>query len=109
MSVLIRIPTPLRRFTGGKAVVEAKGNTVSEILEDLDANHPGIRDRLYDQGSLLPLFSIYHNNKNIRVLNKAKGSYEIDMKNPVNDGDEISIIPPIAGGDIGLRKTSHWG
>ncbi len=98
MSILIRIPSPLRGFTNGLNTVEAEGNTVSEVLQDLNAKFPGIRDRLYDQKTQRPLINIYLNNEDIRVLNKTEGSYEIDLDTPVKNGDQLSLIPPIAGG-----------
>ncbi|UCF57200.1 MAG: MoaD/ThiS family protein [Deltaproteobacteria bacterium] len=102
MPILVRIPTPLRGLTNGQKTVEAEGRTVSEVLLDLDAKYPGIRDKLYDKKTLRLLFNIYLNNEDIRVLNRVEGRYEIDIKNPLRDGDQLSIIPPIAGG-IGRR------
>ncbi len=102
MSILIRIPSPLRGFTDGLKTVEAEGNTVSEVLQDLNAKFPGIQDRLFDQKTRRPLVNIYLNNEDIRILNKEKGRYETDANTPVKEGDQLSIIPPIAGG-IGWR------
>ena len=102
MSILIRIPSPLRGFTKGLKTVEAEGNTVSEVLQDLNAKFPGIQDRLYDQKTRRPLINIYLNNEDIRILNREKGRYETDTSTPVKKGDQLSIIPPIAGG-VGKR------
>jgi molybdopterin synthase sulfur carrier subunit len=99
MSISIRIPTPLRGLTNGQKTVEVEGKTVSEVLSDLDAKYPGVREMLYDKETLRPLFNLYLNDEDIRVLDKDEGRYEIDMNNPVKDGDQISIIPPIAGGN----------
>ena len=98
MPILVRIPAPLRGLTDGQATVEAEGKTVLEVLLDLDAKYPGIRDKLYDKSTLRPWFNIYLNNEDIQVLNREEGSYQIDINNPVKDGDQLSIIPPIAGG-----------
>jgi molybdopterin converting factor small subunit len=76
MSILIRIPSPLRGFTNGLKTVEAEGKTVSEVLQDLNTKFPGIHDRLYDQKTGRPLTNIYLNNEDIRILNKEKGRYE---------------------------------
>ncbi len=102
MSILIRIPSPLRGFTNGQKTVEAEGSTVSEVLQDLNDKFPGIQDRLYDEKTGRPLINIYLNNEDIRVLNREEGRYETDTNTPVKEGDQLSIIPPIAGG-IGWR------
>ena len=102
MPIFVRIPTPLRRLTSGQKTVEVVGNTVSEVLRDLDAKYPGIGEKLYDKETLRPLFNLYLNKEDIRFLKKVDGKYEVDMNNPVKDGDQLSIIPPIAGG-VGRR------
>jgi molybdopterin converting factor small subunit len=98
MSIIIRIPSPLRGFTNGLKTVEAEGKTVSEVPEDLKNKYPGIRERLYDRKTRRTLINIYLNHEDIRILNKEKGRYEIDPSMPVKEGDQLSIIPPIAGG-----------
>ena len=102
MPIFVRIPTPLRGLTSGQKTVEVVGKTVSEVLLDLDAKYPGIREKLYDKETLRPLFNLFLNDEDIRFLNRVDGKYEVDMNNPVKDGDQLSIIPPIAGG-IGRR------
>jgi molybdopterin synthase sulfur carrier subunit len=98
MPVLVRIPTPLRGITNDQKTVEAKGKTISEVLVDLETKYPGIREKLYDRETLRPFFNLFLNNEDIRVLNRDEGLYQIGINNPVKDGDQISIIPPIAGG-----------
>jgi molybdopterin synthase sulfur carrier subunit len=91
MPVLVRIPTPLRRHTGGTADVYAKGKDVGELIDDLDRQCPGLRDRLVDEtGELRRFINIYLNQEDVRFL-QGKESL-------VKDGDEVSIVPAIAGG-----------
>ena len=87
----VRIPTPLRPMTGGKSEVEIAGNTVSEIIDNLGSAHPGIKERVYDeQGEVRRFINIYVNEEDIRFLT--------GKDTPLKDGDEVSIIPAIAGG-----------
>jgi molybdopterin synthase sulfur carrier subunit len=89
--IKVRIPTPLRPMTGGKSEVELTGNTVSEIIENLGSAHPGIKERVYDeQGEIRRFINIYVNEEDIRFLT--------GKDTPLKDGDEVSIIPAIAGG-----------
>jgi sulfur-carrier protein len=89
--IKVRIPTPLRPMTGGKSEVEIPGNTVSEIIENLGSAHPGIKERLFDeQGEVRRFINIYVNEEDIRFLT--------GKETPLKDGDEVSIIPAIAGG-----------
>ena len=101
MSILVRIPSPLRRLTGGQSEVTADGATVSELLNTLEQRFPGIKERLYDEaGQLRRFVNIYINEEDIRFL-KGKDT-------PLKDGDEVSIIPAMAGGAEGKgdRVTS---
>ncbi len=98
MPVLIKIPTPLRSFTKGQRSVEAEGRTVSEVLQALESKFPGIHDRLFDSQNKRLTTNIYLNNDDIRFLNKEEGRYEIALNTPVKDGDQLALIPPIAGG-----------
>ena len=89
--IKVRIPTPLRPMTGGKGELELAGNTVSEIIDNLGSAHPGIKERLYDeQGEVRRFINIYVNEEDIRFLT--------GKDTPLKDGDEVSIIPAIAGG-----------
>ncbi|MBB15110.1 molybdopterin synthase sulfur carrier subunit [Candidatus Poribacteria bacterium] len=91
MSVIVRIPTPLRKLTQNKPEVEVNGNNIELLIDDLDANYPGIKERIYDESDNIRRFvNIYLNDEDIRFL-EGKST-------PVNDGDEVSIIPAIAGG-----------
>jgi len=91
MSVRVRIPTPLRRFTGGSEEVMASGATVGAVVEDMERQFPGIKERLCDEeGRVRRFVNIYVNGDDIRFLE--------DLETPVKDGDELSIVPAIAGG-----------
>lgn len=91
MSVNVRIPTPLRNLTGGQDVVSAAGKTIGEIFADLEKNHPGIGERLCDEkGEIRRFVNVYHNEEDIR--------FKDGRNTAVADGDEVSIVPAIAGG-----------
>jgi molybdopterin synthase sulfur carrier subunit len=91
MSVKIRIPTPLQKLTNNQSEVEVSGNSVKAVLAALEEKHPGLRDRLYDEkGTLRRFINFYVNDEDIRFMK----SEETALK----DGDELSIIPAIAGG-----------
>ncbi len=91
MSTPVRIPTPLRKLTGDQEIVEAEGSTVGEILQSLDDHYPGLKDRICDEkGNVRRFVNVYLNDEDIRFLD--------DKKTPVISGDEISIVPAIAGG-----------
>ncbi len=91
MAVQIRIPTPLRRFTGGAEEVSAAGATVGTVIEDLERQYAGIKERLCDdEGQVRRFVNIYVNGDDIRFLNSLDTS--------LKDGDEVSIVPAIAGG-----------
>lgn len=91
MPIQVRIPTPLRKLTGENEVVSAEGTTVAEILSCLDKAHPGLTERICDeQGAVRRFVNIFLNDEDIRFLQ--------EKETPVKDGDEISIVPAIAGG-----------
>jgi molybdopterin synthase sulfur carrier subunit len=91
MPVHVRIPTPLRSITKGSSEVQAKGDTVMDLVTDLERQFPGLRDRLLDDGGELRRFvNIYVNEEDIRFL-QGKAT-------TLKDGDHVSIVPAIAGG-----------
>ena len=90
MPVKVRIPTPLQRLTGGQEEVEAKDGTVIEIVNNLESQFPGIAERISENGKIRRFVNIYVNEEDIRFL-KAEETV-------VNEGDELSIVPAIAGG-----------
>jgi molybdopterin synthase sulfur carrier subunit len=91
MAVKVRIPTPLMKLTDNKSEVTAEGSTISDIFNDLEAQFSGIKDRICEEnGSPRRFINIYVNEEDIRFLDGEKTA--------VKEGDEISIIPAIAGG-----------
>jgi molybdopterin synthase sulfur carrier subunit len=91
MAVEVRIPTILRKHTGGARAVEAKGATVREVIEQLESNHPGLRAAiLADGGEIHRFINIYLNDEDVRFSGA--------LETPVEDGDVMSILPAVAGG-----------
>ena len=90
MAVKVRIPTPLQRLTQGKEEVEAAPGTVIELVMALDREYPGIAERISENGKIRRFVNIYVNEEDIRFLNADA--------TVVKDGDEVSIVPAIAGG-----------
>jgi len=91
MSTTVRIPTPLRKLTGDLDVVEVEGTTIDEILANLDATFPGLGERICDEdGNVRRFVNIFVNDEDIRFLE--------ERATKINEGDEISIVPAIAGG-----------
>ncbi|NSW99537.1 MoaD/ThiS family protein [bacterium] len=88
---IVKIPTPLRRLTGEKDEVLTSSNSVSEMIDDLESQFPGIKDRLCDEnGGIRKFINIYINEEDIRFLDGPKTQ--------INEKDTVSIIPAIAGG-----------
>jgi MoaD family protein len=91
MSVQVRIPTILRKYTGGEKQVDGTGATLAELFTDLDARHPGLRDGVVDEGGALRRFvNVYVNDEDVRVL--------CAVDTPLSDGDVVTILPAVAGG-----------
>lgn len=91
MSVTVLIPTPLQKFTNSEASISVDAASVDGVLEALEARYPGIRDRLCDEnGRLRRFLNIYVNSEDIRFLD--------NQSTPLMDGDEVSIVPAVAGG-----------
>ena len=91
MSIMVRIPTPLRRVTNGQDKVEVNGDSVGAIIGDLDSQFPGLKERLCDeQGELRNFVNIYVNGEDVRFLDGVNSA--------TAEGDEISIVPAVAGG-----------
>ena len=91
MTVRVRVPTPLRKFTNGADEVNAQGNNVRSLVEDLERKFPGIKERICDDGGKIRRFvNVYVNGDDIRFLQ--------NMETALKEGDNISIVPAIAGG-----------
>jgi sulfur-carrier protein len=91
MPTKVRIPTPLRQLTGGEEVVTVTAANVGAAIAEMQAKYPGIKDRLLDdKGEVRRFVNVYVNEEDIRFLQ--------NQATPLKDGDEISIIPAIAGG-----------
>ena len=94
MAVEVRIPTILRPYTGDQKSVEARGASLSALIDDLEANHPGIKDRLVEDKDGSPdlrrFVNVYVNDEDVRFLG--------GLEAPVTDGDQIVVLPAVAGG-----------
>jgi MoaD family protein len=90
MAITVRIPTPLRTLTGGKDEVAATGATLRHIIDDLEKNYPGLKERLCDDKGVRRFVNIYQNEEDVRFLD--------GLDTAINDGDSVSIVPAIAGG-----------
>lgn len=94
MSIKVRIPTPLRELTHGMEEVEAKPASVIDIFKELDESYPGILTKITEEGKIREFINIYINEEDMRSLQGEQTQ--------VKDGDEVSIIPAIAGGCINV-------
>ena len=91
MAIEVRIPTILRSYTAGAKTVEAKGDSLAALIEDLDARHPGLKARLVTgQGALHRFVNVYVNDEDVRFT----GALDTALK----DGDAVTILPAVAGG-----------
>ena len=91
MAIKVRIPTPLRKLTDGKGELEGAGNTIEELLGHLENEYPGMKERLCDEtGNIRRFLNVYVNEEDIR--------FKQGKDTALTDGDEVSIVPAIAGG-----------
>lgn len=90
MNITVRIPTPLRTLTGGEEAVVVTGTNVASVIEALEVKAPGIRERLLDDKGVRRFVNLYLGDEDIRFLD--------GLETQLKDGDEISIVPAIAGG-----------
>ena len=90
MAITVRVPTQLRTLTAGKEEVSATGATVGELIDQLEAAHPGLRDRLLDAKGIRRFVNLYLNEDDVRFLD--------GLNTPLKDADTLTIVPAIAGG-----------
>ncbi len=91
MAIKVKIPTPLQKLTKNQTEIQANGTNIKELIDDLENNFPGIKGRICDEaGKVRRFINIYVNEEDIRFLQRDE--------TPLKDGDEVSIIPAIAGG-----------
>jgi MoaD family protein len=90
MAIRVQIPTPMRQHTENQTTVEASGGTVQALLNDLVTKYPGLQQRLFLNGQVRQFVNLYLNDEDIRYLD--------NLNTPVKDGDELAIIPAVAGG-----------
>lgn len=99
MEVRVRIPTPLKKLAGEQDVINAKGSTVGEVLQWLTETYPGLKERLRDeQGEVRRFINIYLNDEDIRFIK--------NLETPLEEGDQLSIVPAIAGGSLSKRRVT---
>jgi molybdopterin synthase sulfur carrier subunit len=91
VSVKVKVPTQLRSLTGGVGEIEASGSDISGLIDNLEAHHPGLRERLLDEsGGLRRFVNVYVNDEDVRFLR--------GLSTPIPEGARVSIIPAVAGG-----------
>ena len=94
MAIEVRIPTILRTYTGGEKAVDASGDTLAALIDDLEASHPGIKERLIDGADLRRFVNVYVNDEDVRFT----GGLETSL----SDGDQVVVLPAVAGGSPGI-------
>ena len=90
MAIEVRIPTILRTYTAGEKAVTAAGASLSALIDDLEANHAGIKERLIEDGELRRFVNVYINDEDVRFI----GGLEAEL----SDGDQVVVLPAVAGG-----------
>ena len=90
MAIEVRIPTILRTYTDGEKSVTGEGANLGSLIDDLESSHPGIKDRLIDDGDLRRFVNVYVNDEDVRFL----GGLEATL----SDGDQVTVLPAVAGG-----------
>jgi MoaD family protein len=99
MAIDVRIPTILRTYTGGEKVVSGEGSTLAALIDNLESNHPGIKERLVDGSELRRFVNVYVNDEDVRFT----GSLETKL----DDGDEVVVLPAVAGGSAAMVRVAR--
>jgi molybdopterin converting factor small subunit len=90
MAIEVRIPTILRTYTAGQKAVQGSGSTLAEVVDDIDSRHPGLAGRLVEEDGLRRFINVYVNDEDVRFTG--------GLQTPVDDGDEVVVLPAVAGG-----------
>jgi len=90
MAIEVRIPTILRNYTGGEKAVSGAGATLQELIDDLEGNYAGIKDRLIEDGDLRRFVNVYVNDEDVRFTG--------GLETALSDGDQVVVLPAVAGG-----------
>lgn len=90
MAIEVRIPTILRTYTGGEKAVTADGASLTALIDDLEAHHPGIKERLIEGGELRRFVNVYINDEDVRFIGGLDAA--------LSDGDQVVVLPAVAGG-----------
>ena len=100
MAIEVRIPTILRTYTSGEKAVDASGETLAALIDDLESNHPGIKERLIEakdgQSDLRRFVNVYVNDEDVRFT----GGLETSLA----DGDQVVVLPAVAGGSAAFAR-----
>jgi sulfur-carrier protein len=97
MAIEVRIPTILRTYTGGEKSVQGSGGTLADLIADLESRHSGLAERLVDGGGLRRFVNVYLNDEDVRFLG--------GLEAPVKDGDTVTVLPAVAGGQENLNTV----
>ena len=90
MAIEVRIPTILRTYTGGEKAVDASGDTLAALIDDLEASPPGIKERIIDGADLRRFVNVYVNDEDVRFTG--------GLETALSDGDQVVVLPAVAGG-----------
>jgi molybdopterin synthase sulfur carrier subunit len=90
MAVEVRIPTILRTYTGGEKAVSGQGDTLAQVIDDVEGRHPGLKSRIVDETTLRRFVNVYVNDEDVR--------FSGGLSSPVADGDVVVVLPAVAGG-----------